>query len=45
MSIPVEKEKKTKNPRKQGLKTRGRGTWKTDRPPVLTMVKRGQTQR
>ncbi|KAA0004733.1 MAG: hypothetical protein FE038_01830, partial [Thermoplasmata archaeon] len=32
-----------RNPRKRGLRKRGRGTWKSDKPPVVTMVKRGKT--
>ena len=31
--------------RKRGLRTRGRGTWQKDKPPVLTIVKRGNTRR
>ena len=34
---------KQKKPRVRGLRTRGRGTWKKDKPPVMTMVKRGNT--
>ncbi len=34
---------KQRKPRKRGLRTRGRGTWKDDKPPVMTMVKRGDT--
>jgi len=37
------KGKKKRKPRKRGLRTRGRGTWKKDKPPVMTMVKRGNT--
>ncbi len=33
-----------RNPRKRGLRKRGRGTWKSDKPPVVTMVKRGKTK-
>ena len=36
---------KQKNPRKRGLRKRGRGTWKSDKPPVVTMVKRGKRTR
>ena len=32
---------KKRKPRVRGLRTRGRGTWKKDKPPVMTMVKRG----
>lgn len=39
------KGKKKRKPRKRGLRTRGRGTWKKDKPPVITMVKRGNTPR
>ena len=39
------KGKKQPKARKRGLRTRGRGTWKKDKPPVLTMVKRGNTRR
>jgi len=34
---------KQRKPRKRGLRKRGRGTWKSDKPPVVTMVKRGNT--
>jgi len=37
------KGKKKRKPRVRGLRTRGRGTWKKDKPPVMTMVKRGNT--
>ena len=33
---------KQKKPRSRGLRTRGRGTWKKDKPLVMTMVKRGE---
>ncbi|RLF29346.1 MAG: hypothetical protein DRN05_01915, partial [Thermoplasmata archaeon] len=33
-----------RNPRKRGLRKRGRGTWKSDKPPVVTMVKKGGKQ-
>lgn len=36
---------KQRKPRKRGLRKRGRGTWKDDKPPVMTMVKRGNTRR
>ena len=36
---------KQKKPWVRGLRKRGRGTWKDDKPPVMTMVKRGNTQR
>lgn len=39
------KGKKKQKPRKRGLRKRGRGTWKSDEPPVVTMVKRGNTPR
>ena len=39
------KGKKKRKPRVRGLRTRGRGTWKKDKPPVMTMVKRGNTPR
>jgi len=39
------KGKKQPDARKRGLRTRGRGTWKKDKPPVLTMVKRGNIHR
>ena len=38
------KGKKQQKPRVRGLRTRGRGTWKGDKPPVLTIVKRGNTR-
>jgi hypothetical protein len=40
-----QKGKKQQKPRVRGLRTRGRGTWKGDKPPVLTIVKRGNTRR
>ncbi|MEM0466984.1 MAG: IS1 family transposase [Candidatus Thermoplasmatota archaeon] len=39
------KGKKHQGARTRGLRTRGRGTWKKDKPPVLTIVKRGNTRR
>jgi transposase-like protein len=39
------KGKKQPGARQRGLRTRGRGTWKKDKPPVLTMIKRGNTRR
>jgi len=36
---------KQRKPRKRGLRKRGRGTWKSDKPPVVTMVKRGKRTR
>jgi transposase-like protein len=40
-----QKGHKKSKPRVRGLRKRGRGTWKDDKPPVLTMVKRGTTRR
>jgi len=37
------KGKKKDKPRKRGLRTRGKGTWNKDKPPVMTLVKRGNT--
>jgi transposase-like protein len=31
--------------RRRGLRKRGRGTWEKDKPPVLTIVKRGSSQK
>jgi len=28
-------------PRKRGLKLRGRGTWKKDKPPIMGLLERG----
>jgi len=36
---------KQQKSRVRGLRKRGRGTWKDDKPPVVTMVKRGNTPR
>ena len=36
---------KQQKPRVRGLRKRGRGTWKDDKPPVMTMVKKGNNQR
>ncbi|MEA3344875.1 MAG: IS1595 family transposase [Chloroflexota bacterium] len=30
-----------RSPRHRGLKRRGRGTWKTDKPPIVILVRRG----
>lgn len=35
---------KQRKPKKRGLRKRGRSTWKDDKPPVITMVKRGKTK-
>ena len=40
-----EKGKKKERPRRRALKKRGRGTWEGDKPPVVTMAKRGSIQR
>jgi hypothetical protein len=42
-----EKGKKKENGigRRRGLRKRGRGTWEKDKPPVLTIVKRGSSQK
>jgi hypothetical protein len=42
-----EKGKKKENGigRSRGLRKRGRGTWEKDKPPVLTIVKRGSSQK
>jgi transposase-like protein len=42
-----EKGKKKENGigRRRGLRKRGRGTWDKDKPPVLTIVKRGSSQK
>jgi len=34
-----------RKPRRRGLRKRGRGIWKDDKPPVVTMVKRGRRTR
>jgi len=36
-----QKGKKRDVGRRRGLRKRGRGTWGNDKPPVLTIVKRG----
>jgi predicted RNA-binding Zn-ribbon protein involved in translation (DUF1610 family) len=36
-----QKGKKRDVGRRRGLRKRGRGTWENDKPPVLTIVKRG----
>jgi transposase-like protein len=35
------KKQTTRNPRKRGLKLRGRGTYAKDKPPIVTVVGRG----
>ena len=40
-----EKGKKKEKPRRRALKRRGRGTWEGDKPPVVTLVKRGNIQK
>lgn len=39
------KGKRQDKPRTRGLRKPGRGTWEGDKPPVVTIVKRGQDQR
>lgn len=40
-----EKGKRKEGARRRALKKRGRGNWEDDKPPVVTMVKRGSNQR
>jgi hypothetical protein len=39
-----EKGEKEGDSRRRGLRKRGRGTWEGDKPPVLTIVKRGRAE-
>ena len=40
-----EKGERKEKARSRALKKRGRGTWEGDKPPVVTMVKRGNIQK
>jgi len=40
-----EKGKKKGDSRRRGLRKSRRGTWEGDKPPVLTIVKRGKSRK